>query len=175
MLCSFILCMEGYQLTTMRNTGVGKKSINQIFGHGREPRLSEVISLMRVIEDQTMGATKAHSRRQFMISHSILGEELWGFGCTLNSRRGFVILRWEGYLIFLFRLLWHIQSRPWPKIITSFVLFWCSCPQLGCIVILLNQILRMVSTILVFLCQEDFPFLSCPVQLRPVDVSRSLT
>ena len=125
MLCSLISLKEGNQPITMRNTGVGKKSINQN-GRGREPRLSEVISLMRVIEDQTMGATKAHSRRQFMISHSILGEELWGFGCTLNSRRGFVILRWEGYLIFLFRLLWHIQSRPWPQyyhILCSFLVF----------------------------------------------------
>ena len=109
-------------------------------------------------KSSTRGATKARSWRQFYISHSIIGEDFWGFGCTLNSRRGFVILKWEGYLIFLFRLLWHIQSRPLPKIITSFVLFWCSCPQLCCKVILLNQILRMVRNKLTFLVRKTFPF-----------------
>ena len=48
MLCSLISLKEGNQPITMRTTGVGKKSINQI-GRGREPSLSEVISLMRVI------------------------------------------------------------------------------------------------------------------------------
>ena len=86
-----------------------------------------------------------------------------------------MILKWEGYLIFLFRLLCIFSLDLGPNIITSFVLFWCSYPQLGCIVILLNQIPRMVSNDLVFRYQEDFPFVSCPVQLRPAGVSIPLT
>ena len=87
MLCSFILCMEGYQLTTMRNTGVGKKSIIQIFGHGREPRLSGVISLMRVISlapgvplKPTVGCNfRFHTRFSERISGAL------GAHCTLGG------------------------------------------------------------------------------------------
>ena len=84
-------------------------------------------------------------------------------------------LKWGGFLVFLFRLLWHIQSRPWPQnyhIFCSFLVFVFSNrlhshtaqsdPSHG---------QKQVD----FLGQEDFPFLSCPVHLRPVGVLGPLT